>query len=247
MQRRSHGAELVSNQQLVKNRVRLGLGFHLGALGVFALGLITSMQIDATRDLPIASWASIALGLGLYSLGQTQLRRWGPRHRQAEPLGQAIKGLDDRYRLYAFISSSLPDYILVSPAGVHVLIVRQDAGPISCVRDEWKKASGRLSAFFGPGLGNPSADAHRQLQRLRKLLTEAGMDDVPTSALVVFTNPKAQLKVEGCSATVTRLKELKDVMRRMAGKGPTVALSSARVREVQKFFDDRMHAAHSWR
>jgi hypothetical protein len=239
--------QLVANQQLVKNRVRLGLGFHLGALGVFAVGLVSSMQIDATRDLPLASWGSIALGLVMYSLGQTQLRRWGPRHRQAEPLGQAIKGLDDRYKLYAFISSSLPDYILVTPAGVHVLIVRQDAGLITCTRDEWRKPSGRLAGLFGPGLGNPSADAQRQLQRLRKLLTEAGMSDLPTSALIVFTNPKAQLKVEGCSSTVTRLKELKDVLRRMAGKGQTVALSSSRVREVQKFFDDRMHAAHSWR
>jgi hypothetical protein len=239
--------QLVANQQLIKNRVRLGLGFHLGALGVFAVGLVTSMQIDTTRDLPIASWASIGLGLLLYSLGQTQLRRWGPRHRQAEPLGQAIKGLDDRYKLYAFIASSLPDYILVSPAGVQVLIVRQDAGQISCVRDEWRKASGRLTGLFGPGLGNPSADAQRQLQRLRKLLAQAGLDDVPTSALIVFTNPKAQLKVEGCSATVTRLKELKDVVRRIAGKGQAVALSTARVRELQKFFDDRMRAARSWR
>src|SRR5215207_3781487 len=239
--------QLVANQQLVKNRVRLGLGFHLAALGVFALGLVTSMQIDATRDLPIASWGSIAIGLLLYSLGQTQLRRWGPRHRQAEPLGQSIKGLDDRYKLFAFISSSLPDYILVTPAGVHVLIVRQDAGEITCTRDEWRKASGRLSALFGPGLGNPSADAVRQLERLRKLLAANGLEDVPTTALIVFTNPKAQLKVEGCSSTVTRLKELKDVLRRMVGKGQSVALSSSRVREVQKVFDDRMLAARSWR
>ncbi len=240
--------QLLANQQLVKNRVRLGLGFHLAALGVFGVGLVSSMQVsDPTRDLPIASWASIAVGLAFYSLGQTQLRRWGPRHRQAEPLGQAIKGLDDRYRLYAFISSSLPDYILVSPAGVHVLVVRNDAGPISCVRDEWNKKGNRFAVFFGPGFGNPSADAQKQLQRIRKLLNEAGLEDVATSALIVFTNPKAQLKVEGCSSTVTRLKELKDVLRRMAGRGQTVALSSARVREVQKFFDDRMQAAKSWR
>src|SRR5688500_16134884 len=131
--------QLVANSQLVKNRVRLGLGFHLGALGVFAVGLVTSMQIDATRELPLASWASIAVGLGLYTLGQTQLRRWGPRHRQAEPLGQAIRGLDDRYKLYAFISSSLPDYILVSPGGVQVILARHDAGAVTCIRDEWKR------------------------------------------------------------------------------------------------------------
>jgi hypothetical protein len=241
--------QLIANQQLVKNRVRLGLGLHIAALAVFALGLALSVQIDATRELPLASWAAILLGLVLYSLGQTQLRRWGPRNRQEEQLGQAIRSLDDRYKLYAFLASSLPDYILVSPAGAHILIVRQDGNQVACVRDQWNKGSGsRIMSLFGPTLGNPSAEAAKQLQKLRALLAERGEQDVPTSALIVFTNPKVQLRVEGCSAAnVTRVKELKDVLRRLAGKGQNVALSSARIREVQRIFDERMQAARSWR
>jgi uncharacterized membrane-anchored protein len=57
--------QLVANQQLVKNRVRLGLGLHISALAVFALGLALSIQIDATQQLPIASWAAILCGLVL--------------------------------------------------------------------------------------------------------------------------------------------------------------------------------------
>src|SRR6266700_2944020 len=173
--------QFVANQQLVKNRVRLGLGLHISALAVFAVGLALSVQIDATRELPLASWGAILLGLVLYSLGQTQLRRWGPRNRQEEPLGQAIRSLDDRYKLYAFLSSSLPDYILVSPAGAQVLIVRQGAGEVLCKGDQWRRASGRFGALgglLGPGLGNPSADAARQLQRLRRLLDDAGLESV---------------------------------------------------------------------
>jgi hypothetical protein len=240
--------QLVANQQLVKNRVRLGLGFHITALVVFGLGLVLSTQIDATRELPWESWVAILLGLVLYSLGQTQLRRWGPRNRQEEQLGQAIRSLDDRYKLYAFLSSSFPDYILVSPAGVQVLIVRQEAGQVSCVRDRWTKSSGgRLMGLFGPSLGNPSADGARQLQKIRDLLAQHALQDVPTSSLVVFTNPKVQLRVEGCSSTVTRIKELKDVPRRMAGKGQNVAVGQARIRQIQKVFDERMQAAHGWR
>ena len=124
--------QLVANQQLVKNRVRIGLGFHLAALAVFAIGLAMSLSVDTTRELPLAAWLAIVFGLVLYSVGQPQLRRWGPRNRQEEQLGQAIRGLDDRYKLYAFLSSSLPDYILISPAGAHVLIARQDSGTVSC-------------------------------------------------------------------------------------------------------------------
>jgi len=239
--------QLVANQQLVKNRVRLGLACHITALVVFAVGLLLSTQLDSSRELPWESWVAILAGLVLYSLGQTQLRRWGPRNRQEEQLGQAIRSLDDRYKLYAFLASSLPDYILVSPAGVHVLIVRQEAGQIACVRDQWKTSASRLMALFGPTLGNPSAEAAKQLQKLRAQLAERALQDVPTSALVVFTNPKVQLRVEGCTPTITRVKELKDVLRRMAGKGTNVALTSARIRDIQKIFDERMQAAHSWR
>jgi hypothetical protein len=239
--------QLVANQQLVKNRVRLGLVFHFGAMAVLIAGAVLSTQLDPTREIAWQTWLAFVAGLALYTLGQTQLRRWGPGRRQEEQLGQAIRGLDDRYKLYAFLSSSLPDYILVSPAGVHVLIARNEGGQISCLKDRWKASGSRLMSLFGPGLGNPSADASKQLQKLRALLAQRGLQDVPTGSVIVFTNPKAQLRIEGCTATVTRLKELKDVLRRMAGKGTSVALTTSRIREVQRVFDERMQAAHSWR
>ena len=240
--------QLVANQQLVKNRVRLGLGCHLGAMAILFIGLAMSTQIDTTREIPWAPYTAMLSGLVLYTLGQTQLRRWGPRQRQDEQLGQAIRSLDDRYKLYAFLASSLPDYILVSPGGVHVLVVRSDGGQIACIRDQWNKASGsRLLRLFGPGFGNPTAEVARQVEKIRQLLAEHGIQDVPASGLVVFTNPKVQLRIEGCSATVTRVKELKDVLRRLAGKGQNVALTSPRVREVQRIFDERMQSAHGWR
>jgi hypothetical protein len=239
--------QLVANQPLVKNRVRLGVGLHVTALAVFAVGLALSLQTDTSRELPLASWGAIMVGLLLYSLGQTQLRRWGPRNRQDEQLVKAIRGLDDRYKLYAFLSSSMPDYILVSPAGVQVLVVRNEAGQIACVRDQWRKPGSRLTSLLSPGLGNPSADAARQLDRVRRVLTEAGLQDVPTSAFIVFTNDKVQLRIEGCAVTASRVDQFQDRLLRLVGKGKNVALSSLRVREVQKLFDERMHAARSWR
>ena len=240
--------QLVANQQLVKKRVRLGAAFHIGAFALFVGALILTTQTDVTRELPIFSWLAILVGMVLYSFGQTQLRRWGPRNRQEEQLGQAIRGLDDRYKLYAFLSSRLPDYILVSPAGVHVLVIRSDAGQISCVRDRWSRATGRLGGFFGGGLGNPSADVQRQVNQVRALLTDAGLEgQIPVAGLVVFTNEHVTLRIEACSVAVTRLKDLKEVLRRAAGKGQNVALSAARVRDVQALFDRHMQTAHSWR
>jgi hypothetical protein len=240
--------QLVANQQLVKNRARLGTAFHIAALAVFGIGLFISLRTDPTSTLPVASWSTIILGLILYSLGQTQLRRWGPRRRQEEALGQAIKGLDDRYKLYAFLSTSLPDYILVSPAGVSILIARDEAGQVICERDKWQRAGGnRFMQLFEQGLGNPSGDAQKQLQKIQAVLGAASLADVPTTATIVFTSAKVQLRVEGCAYPVTRLKDLKDVLRRASGKGQSVAMSSAKVREVQGLFDQRMREARAWR
>ncbi|MBV9357108.1 MAG: hypothetical protein JO023_16470 [Chloroflexi bacterium] len=240
--------QLVANQQLVKNRARLGTAFHIAALAVFGIGLFISLRTDPTSTLPVASWSTIILGLILYSLGQTQLRRWGPRRRQEESLGQAIKGLDDRYKLYAFLSTSLPDYILVSPAGVSILIARDESGQVICQRDKWQRAGGnRFMQLFEPGLGNPSGDAQKQLQKIQTVLAGANLADVPTSAAIVFTSAKVQLRIEGCSFPVTRLRDLKDVLRRASGKGQNVGMSSARVREVQGLFDQRMRDARAWR
>src|SRR5215831_4037513 len=138
--------QLVANQQLVKNRVRLGLVFHFGAMAVLIGGAIVSTQLDPTREIAWQTWLAFVAGLGLYTLGQMQLRRWGPGRRQEEQLGQAIRGLDDRYKLYAFLASALPDYILVSPAGFQVLIARTEKGQVSCIKDRWKSSGSRLAS-----------------------------------------------------------------------------------------------------
>jgi len=243
--------QVVANQHLVKNRVRLGLGCHLGALALLSLAVVFSTQVDAARDFNPLTWVALLVGLVLYTLGQTQLRRWGPRSRQDEQLADAIRALDERYKMYAFLSSALPDYILVSPAGVHVLVVRQDSGEAACVRDKWtsKSRGGLFSLFglFGSSGGDPAAEASRQVPKVRRVLDDAGLQDVPTSSVIVFTNPKVRLRVEGCSCNVARTSKLEDVLRRMAGKGRNVALTTARIKDVQRLFDTRMRAAHSWR
>jgi hypothetical protein len=240
--------QLVANQQLVKNRARLGLGFLLTSMALLALAAVTSLQVDVTQQFNPMPWVVMAVALVLYTIGQSQLRRWGPRNRQDEQLADAIRALDERYKMYAFLSSSLPDYILISPAGAHVLLVRQDSGEVACVRDKWStKSGGGLFGLFGSSAGDAGAEASRQLQKLRKALDDFGLQDVPSSSVIVFTHPKVHLRLEGCSSNVARTSKLEETLRRMAGKGRNVALTTSRIREVQRIFDERMRAAHSWR
>ena len=240
--------QLVANSKLVRNRVRLGGGMYIASMAIFLLGLVFTRQEEFSIQTTLVSWASIAIGLLLWTVALGQLRRWGPRQRQETQLADAMSDLDERYKLYAFLSPSLPDYVLVGPAGVQVLVVRNEAGDISCAKDRWKKAGqNRLLGFFDNPFGNPSADAADGIKRVRALLDGEGVADVPVSAVVVFTNDKARLKLEGCTSAVTRVKGLKDVIARAAGKGKNVAVSAARVREIRAVFDSRMERAPAWR
>ena len=80
-----------------------------------------------------------------------------------------------------------------------------------------------------------------------KLLAESNLQDVPSGAVIVFTNDQVRLRDEGCSLPLARLASLEDVLSRLVGKGQNVALNQGRVRAVQKVFDDRMRAARAWR
>jgi hypothetical protein len=223
---------VVANQELVRRKVRLASAFHLGALGTFGAGLWLSMS---NPDQILASYATIVVGLVLYQLGQTSLRRWGPRFRQDGSLARALKGLDDRFTLLAFASDKLPDYLVVGPSGIQVVVARGHQGPITCRGNRWSRPTGgglkRLFGLFGGvPLGDPSADVARGIERVREQLRKVGIegqDDLPIGGLVVFTNPAAKLRVEGCSYPIMTLRNLRNYLRGLKGSTNRQATAAA--------------------
>ena len=239
--------QVATNQKLVRNRVKLGTALHLSALAILAISLFLTPRSDAP-DAMVASFVALGAGILLYAFGQTQTRRWGPRRPQQQALEEAISDLDDRYKLYAFLSSRLPDFILVGPGGVQVLVARADDGQIVCERDVWRRPGrNRLLAPFRAPFVNPTAEAEDGTKKVEGLLREAALVDVPVSAIVVFTHPKVTLRVSGSGLVISRLRSLKETLLRLAGKGKNVTLSAPRIREVRDLLDKRMQQAGSWR
>jgi hypothetical protein len=245
--------QVVANQELVKNRSRLAVGLYVVSLVILGLGYLRSWNLRETDLDLVENWAPtygfIILGVVIWAIGLSQLNRWGPRRQQAL-LTREIKSLDDRHKLYAFVASSLPDYILVGPAGVQVLLLRAQRGTIACEQNRWRTrgAGAAFMRLFGGGsLGNPSVDGVKQIAKVRALLEAEGLKDVPISAVAVFTNPRARLEIRGCAIAATRLDHLKTLIRRASGKGKDVVMNMARIREVQGVFDRRLAAAGRWR
>src|SRR5918911_5378067 len=172
---------VVVNEKLVKTRVRFASIAHIAALAVFAIGLLISWtNPQPTWEEMAAAYAAIIVGLVLYNVGQVFLRRFGPRVRQEGVLARTLKGLDRRYTLLAFPSTKLPDYILVGPSGVQVIVPRPHDGNIACRANRWSRDAGaglkRLGGLFGgASFRDPSADVARGIERVRRRLQERGL------------------------------------------------------------------------
>jgi hypothetical protein len=219
---------VVVNQKLISTRVRIASAAHIAALGVFALGLYVSwMNPEPTIEQMGMAYGAIIIGLILYNVGQVFLRRYGPRFRQDGILAKTLKGLDKRYHLVAFGSTKLPEYVIVGPAGIQVIVTRTHDGAISCRSNTWRRDTGsglkRLTSMFGgQPFGDPSDDAAKGVAQVRKRLADAGIpatSQPPVDAVIAFTNPAAKLRIDGCTYPVTGLKGLRGTIRGVSGKG----------------------------
>jgi hypothetical protein len=208
---------VVRNSKLVQKRVRIASAAHFAALLCFTGGLFISRE----EQYLWVVYATMVIGLGLYAVGQHLLKRWGPRYRFDGLLVQALKGLDKRYTLGAFLHPKLPDYVVIGPQGIVPLIAQPQTGLITCRSDQWSKESGRwgfIGSLFAPGLKNPTLDARRASKQVMDFMTERFgaevMQDVPILPSIVFINPKARLRVDGSSVPVTSAKELRTHLRK---------------------------------
>jgi hypothetical protein len=217
---------VVVNEKLITNRVRIASAAHVAALAVFAVGLYISWSNpEPTLEQMAGAYAAIIVGLILYNVGQIFLRRFGPRSRQESILAKTLKGLDRRFSLLAFPAAKLPDYIMVGPAGIQVIVARAHDGTIACRAGAWSRDAGggmkRLSGLFGgTPFGNPTQDVDKGIARVCEQLAKAGIDQAkqpPIDGIIVFTNPNAKLRIDGCSYPVTGLKGLRNNIRSAKG------------------------------
>jgi hypothetical protein len=148
---------IVTNQKTIKRNRKIGQFATLGSLGILAVGFIISINPDPSLFL----WALLALMVGfmLSQIGIYYGNRFGRTPRYDERLNQALKGLDEKYTLYHYMTS-VP-HLLVGPAGIWVLAAFGQRGTISydANRKRWIQVGGnvflKLFGQFGPpGIGS---------------------------------------------------------------------------------------------
>jgi len=97
----------------------------------------------------------------IFQFGNYYLSRWGKSPRPDELITAALKGLDDRYSLYHYVTPLF--HLLVGPTGVYALLPYNQAGRLYYdeQRNRWRQKGGNafLKLFGNEGLGRPDMEA----------------------------------------------------------------------------------------
>ena len=223
--------EIISNDRLIKRNARIGQVTSITGLVILAGG----MFISFTRpEMFSISLVALLVGFGLSQIGIYFVNRWGRRPRPDEMLNDALKGLDGRYSLYHY--STPTSHLLVGPAGIWVLMPRQQAGTITYDdnKKRWRQKGGSiyLKIFAQENLGRPDLEIGSELHAVSRFLEDhLDKEQIPeVSAALVMTNEKCVVEAENAPAPTLEAKKLKDFIRKTAKSKP---ISLDLVKEIQ--------------
>ncbi|NPV08991.1 MAG: NERD domain-containing protein [Anaerolineae bacterium] len=226
---------VISNEPLIRRRTKTAQISNL--VGLLALG--TGLVISLTRP----EWAFYTLGLLIVGViasqyGIVQAFRFARRPRPDQELADALKGLDDRYRLYNFYLPA--DHVLLTPRALYAVVLKSVAGKVICegrsCKQERRFSLGRLLRLFSPeSLGNPVREAKWEQEALERWVSQNLEGDAPpVEPLVVFLSPRVDLEVRNPDVTMVRAKALKDVLRRSEKR----TISAEQYRVLARTLDD---------
>lgn len=223
--------EIISNDRLIKRNARIGQVTSITGLVVLAGG----MFISFTRpEMFSVSLIALLVGFGLSQIGIYFGNRWGRSPRPDEELSEALKGLDGRYSLYHYTTPT--SHLLVGPAGVWVLMPRQQGGTITYDegKKRWRQKGGNLylKIFAQENLGRPDLEIGSEIHAVASFL-EGRMDEeeVPeVQVALVMTNERCEVDADNAPAPTLEKKKLKDFIRKTA-KGKPISLDL--VKEIQ--------------
>lgn len=241
--------QVIVNERLAKRESTIGAVFLGVTFVVLLLSLLLSREVEARAQqsepwVPIAiAYAIVIVGMAMFYLGNSRIRRFGPQHRQDARLKRIMKGLDDRYALFAFLGRGLPDYVLLGPGGLSVLTMRPHNGEIACRDDRWTHRTGPLrrifGSFYGTTIGNPSYESARAVKKVKTMLDHQGVtatQDITVNGLIIFTGDRVRLRVERCTYPATTAREA----RKVVGKQKNI-LSAAQLAELKSAFEAVLH------
>ncbi len=230
--------QITRNEEYVTSRKRLRARVSLASFGLLIAVMLLPFFLDSQAV--VFLWPLFFLVFVLTNASKQLQFNWGPGMQADERLAQALKPLNNRYWLGAYVpvGKYVVDQLLVGPEGILVLEARNHPGEISCVRGRWRRKAGIFSRLFGPipPLGDPSRDIAATVDAVRNDLDEAGLQEVPVSGAVVFTAPGVALNLDECSQTTMTLGQLESwAAKRRNSPSTEVIPDSVRLQVIERY------------
>ena len=229
---------VISNEKLIKTRTTWSGRLMLAGFGLILGSAVLTFLNPTTPAFIVPAYAALFGGFIIFNIGASSGAKWRMLPRADQALAKALKGLDQRYRLYNFLLPA--EHVLLTPAGIAVFQVRRLAGTISCTGDRWyqrKSILSRLRFAAEEQLGNPAKDLERDLAAMRTLLdAHLEGDPIPLEGLIFFPNPNAQLTINGTTIPVLTAKDIKNSIRQ--GTAQRARLDTDTYNALADLFDE---------
>ncbi len=206
----------VTNLKLIQRNAKIGQYTSFGALIVLGLGLFITFKYPNAFQY---SLAALLVGFLMSQIGIHFTNRWGHNPRPDEIVDKSLKGLGREFTVYHYVTPI--SHLLVGPAGIWTIMPNFQGGVIAYDKKRWKaKGGGVLQSYmrlFGQeNLGRPDLESDAEIDSakryLKKVLPE-GTEIPQVNSLLLFANPKVELKVEGAPLPALTPKDLKDFLR----------------------------------
>jgi len=202
--------KVIIDRDKLKRRAGLSHAASLGGL----LILLGSVAISLWKP----GWTTLQAimlfgGFSISVVGIYYANRWAKKPRPEDILDQALKGFSDHYRIYHYL---LPcDHLFLTPNGVVVIETCNLEGVFIYQGGKWRQKlsiSRAMRFFVEEKLGDPIQRAQDYARWLKKHLEKDLPEgvNIPVNAMVVFTNPYAEIKVENAAIPVCLPKNLKN-------------------------------------
>jgi hypothetical protein len=227
--------KVFTNDRLIKRNGRLGQVATISGLLVLVGGMFVSFRYPNFAGY---AWVALLLGFALSQLGLYFGNRWGRRPRPDELIDQGLKGLNDQYSIYHYMTPV--SHLLVGPSGLWVILPYYQVGTIVYEKGRWKQKGGGfmqryLRAFAQEGVGRPDIEAPSEVQSIIKFLNKRlpDRDHPEVTPALVFTNDKVNLEVEDAPILTLPLKKLKETVRKAAKEK---IITSGEIQEINELF-----------
>ncbi len=215
--------KVVTNTKLIKRNAKIGQYTSIGALVILGIGLYISFKLP---DKFAYSLGALLLGFFMSQIGMYYGNRWGRSPRPDEAIDKSLKGLGREYTIYHYVTAA--SHLLVGPAGVWTLMPYYQSGEIVYAKKRWKARGGGfmqsyLRLFGQENMGRPEIESETEIEATRRYLAKILPDGSvvpPIKALLLFTSPKVELKVEDAPLPAITPKDLKDFLREKSKDEP---------------------------